>query len=61
MAVGRNECLFAGSNAGGERATVIYIVIRPPSLSGVNPYVWLTDVIARIADSPRTHALNSLP
>lgn len=52
VAVGRKNYLFAGSDAGGERAAVIYTLIESAKLNAVNPHVWLTDVIARIADHP---------
>ena len=61
VAVGRKNYLFAGSDAGGERAAVIYTLIETAKLSGVNPYAWLTDVIGRIADHPARKINELLP
>ena len=61
VTVGRKNYLFAGSDAGGERAAIIYTLIENAKLSGVNPYAWLTDVIARIADHPARKLEKLLP
>ena len=61
VAVGRKNYLFAGSDAGGERAAIVYTLIETAKLSGVNPYAWLTDVIARIADHPARKLEELLP
>ena len=61
VAVGRKNYLFAGSDAGGERAAIVYTLIETAKLSGVNPYAWLTDVIARIADHPARKLEEFLP
>ena len=50
VAVGRKNYLFAGSDVGGERAAVIYTLIESAKLNGVNPHIWLADVLARISD-----------
>jgi len=49
VAVGRRNWLFAGSRAGGERAAAIYTVIQTCKANGVDPHVYIADVIARIA------------
>lgn len=48
IALGRKAWLFAGSDRGGERAAVMYTLIRTARLNGVDPQVWLTDVLERI-------------
>lgn len=50
--VGRSSWLFAGSDAGGERAALIYSLIETCKLNGLDPYAYLRDVLARIADHP---------
>ena len=52
IALGRKNYLFAGSDAGGERAAAIYSLIETAKLNGVNPQAWLTDVLTRIQDHP---------
>lgn len=49
IAVGRNNWLFAGSDAGAERAAVIYTVLGTCRLHGVDPFVWLSDVLEKLA------------
>jgi len=49
VAVGRKNWLFAGSDAGGERAANLYTLIGTAKLNGVEPYAWLRDVLERIA------------
>ena len=44
--------LFAGSDRGGERAAAAYTLIETAKLNGIDPQVWLTDVLARIAEHP---------
>jgi transposase len=50
--VGRKKFLFAGSDAGGERAAAMYSLIGTAKLNGVDPEAYLTYVLARIADHP---------
>lgn len=56
IALGRRNWLFAGSDAGGHRAAVIYSLIETAKLNGLDPEAYLRDVIARIAD----HAINRI-
>lgn len=48
--------LFAGSDAGGERAALFYTLIRTATLNGVEPEAYLSHVIARIG----AHSVNRL-
>lgn len=57
IAIGRKNYLFAGSNAGAERAAAIYTLIGTAKLNGVNPEAWLTDALSRIADG---HPINRI-
>ena len=52
LAVGRKNYLFAGSDAGGRRAAILYTRIETAKMNDVDPEAWLADVIARIADHP---------
>lgn len=52
VAVGRKNYLFAGSDAGGERAAAMYSLIGTAKLNGVDPEAYLTYVLARIPDHP---------
>ena len=61
MALGRKNYLFAGSNAGGERAAAMYSLIGSAKLNGIDPEAYLSDVLARIADHPINRIQELLP
>jgi transposase len=61
LALGRKNYLFAGSDAGGERAATIYSLIETAKLNGLDPEAYLRDVIARIADHPINRIGELLP
>lgn len=50
--LGRKNYLFAGSDAGGERAAAIYSLIGTALLNGIDPYAYLSHVLARIGEHP---------
>ena len=52
IALGRKNWLFAGSNAGGERAAIFYTLIRSAKLNGVEPEAYLREVLTRIGEHP---------
>jgi transposase len=56
LALGRKNYLFAGSDAGGRRAAIMYTLIETARLNGVDPEAWLADVIGRIGE----HKVNRL-
>lgn len=57
IAVGRKNYLFAGSDAGGERAAAIYTIVQTARLNGLNPEAYLTDILTKIAAG---HPINRL-
>jgi transposase len=61
VALGRKNYLFAGSDAGGERAAAIYSLIGTAKLNGLDPESYLRDVLARIADHPINRIEQLLP
>ena len=61
MALGRKNWLFAGSDAGGERAAAIYSLIQTAKLNGIDPEAYLRHVIGRIADHPVKRVAELLP
>jgi transposase len=58
---GRKNFLFAGSNAGGERAAAIYSLLGSAKLNGLDPELYLHHVLERIADHPITKINELLP
>ena len=66
VALGRKNYLFAGSNAGGERAAAMYSLIGSAKLNGIDPEAYLSHVLGshrRSPDQPhrRTPALERAP
>jgi transposase len=61
VALGRKNYLFAGSDAGGERAAALYSLIGTAKLNGLDPEAYLRDVLSRIADHPINRIEELLP
>lgn len=61
VALGRKNFLFAGSDAGGERAAAIYSLLGSAKLNGHNPETFLREVLTRIAEHPITRIAELLP
>lgn len=59
MTLGRKNWLFAGSDAGGERAAAIYSLTETAKLNALDPEDYLRQVLERIAEHPvkRVHEL----
>jgi transposase len=49
------------SDGGGRSAAIAYPLIETAKLNGVDPQVWLTDVLSRIADHKITRIDELLP
>jgi transposase len=61
VALGRKNYLFAGSDAGGERAAALYGLIGTAKLNGIDPEAYLRYVLSRIADHPINRIAELLP
>ena len=61
IAVGRHNWTVAGSDAGGERAALMYTLIETAKLNGVDPEAYLGQIIACIADYPGRRIAELLP
>ena len=57
IAITRKNFLFLGSEAGGERAAVIYTVLESAKLNGLDPEAYLADIIDHMA---KGHPINRL-
>jgi transposase len=61
VALGRKNYLFAGSDAGGERAAAIYSLLGSAKLNHLDPELYLRHVLERIADHPVNRIYEFLP
>jgi transposase len=61
IAIGRHNWTFAGSDAGGERAALMYTLIETAKLNGIDPEAYLRRVIGCIADHPANRIAELLP
>jgi transposase len=61
VALGRKNFLFAGSDAGGERAAAFYSLIGTAKLNGLDPEGYLREVFTRIAEHPINRIEELLP
>jgi len=52
VAVGRRNWLFTGSERGGQAAAIVYSLIESCRRVDVDPYVYLRDVLVRVATHP---------
>ena len=59
--LGRRNYLFAGSDAGGERAANIYSLISTALLNQMDPYLYLRHLLERIAEHPINRIAELLP
>ena len=57
----RKNYLFAGSDAGGERAAAFYSLIGTAKLCGLDPEAYLRYVFERIAEHPINRIQDLLP
>ena len=56
-AVTRKNFMFLGSDAGGERAAVVYTLAETAKLNGLDPEAYIAAVLDRLA---RGHTINRL-
>lgn len=50
MALGRKIYLFCSNHQSAERTAIIYSLLGTCKIHGINPTIWLTDVLGRIQD-----------
>lgn len=52
VAIGRKNYLFAGSHEAAQRSAMLYSLLGTCKINRINPSVWLTNVLKRIASHP---------
>jgi transposase len=61
IAIGRKNYLFAGSHEAAQRSAMLYSLLGTCKLNGVNPSIWLTDILKRIPSHPINKIEELLP
>ena len=61
VCLGRKNYLFAGSDAGGERAAALYSIINTAKLNGIDPELYLRQLLDRISCHPINRISELLP
>ena len=61
VAVGRKNWMFAGSEAGAERAAVIYSLVASCKLNGIDPFAYFRDVLEKVSTHPASKIDELLP
>lgn len=60
LALNRKNALFAGSDEGGDNWAVIATLVENCKISGVNPHVWLSDTLTRLANGHHANSVREL-
>jgi transposase len=61
VALGRRNWMFAGSDAGAERAAVIYSLVATCKLCHLDPFAYLRDVLDRVSTHPASRIAELTP
>lgn len=61
IAVGRKNWMFAGSEAGAERAAIIYSLVASCKLNGHDPFAYFRDVLEKVTTYPASKIDDLLP
>ena len=60
LALNRKDALFAGSDEGGDNWAVIATLIENCKISGINPHIWLTETLGKLAAGHPANAVGEL-
>lgn len=61
VALGRKNCLFAGSHDAAQYAAIIYSLLACCKLNNVEPFQWLTNTLSILPDHPANQLHTLLP
>ena len=61
VAIGRKNYLFAGSHEAAGRSAMLYSFLGTCKLNGINPFIWLRDILRRISNHPINKIEDLLP
>ncbi len=61
VALGRKNYLFCGSHDAAQRTAMIYSLLGSCKMQGINPYLWLKDILTRLPMHPINKIKELLP
>jgi len=61
VAIGRRNWMFAGSDAGAERAAIVYSLVATCKLCQIDPFAYLRDVLGRVSTHPASRIAELTP
>lgn len=61
VAIGRKNWMFAGSDQGGHNAAIFYSLLESAKQNGLNTFEYLSDVFAKIPNTPNEELFRLLP
>ncbi len=61
VVIGRKNYMFAGSEAGAWRASIIYSLVASCKLKGIDPFAYFNDVLRRVSTHPANKIDELLP
>ena len=61
VVTGRNNWTFCGSDAGGERAAILYSLVATCKAHAIDPWAYLRDILERIPTHPNRRRAELLP
>ena len=61
LTVGRKNYLFMGSDNGGRNAATLYSIVASAKRHGLDPFVYLREVLATIGSTPMSQLDQFLP
>ena len=61
VAIGRKNWLFAGSDAGGKTAAILYSITQTCKQHQIDPFEYLREVLARLPDHPADRLAELVP
>jgi hypothetical protein len=61
VVIGRKNYLFAGSEAGAQRAAIIYSLVASCKLHDIDPFRYFQDVLTRVSTHPANKIDELLP
>jgi hypothetical protein len=61
IALGRKNYMFSGSHDGAQRSPMLYSFMGSYKLHGINPMIWMVDVLKKINNHPAAEIQDLLP